>query len=184
MDEVDRSLRRYGLLLQQHKTLPNVVTIITGESLTTSWWSHPKAHQIFARLEQLADDDDVLESRLLFERVTFLHRRLWPAFLAIALSNEPWQRRGLSAEARKLLARVPVRAKGDAVRELQARLLVAANEVHTESGRHEIEIETWDAWAQRHGAAPMESIDAARDEIERAVVSLGAPLSSLPWRKR
>jgi len=154
MDEVANALRRYGLLLQQDKTLPSVVGIIAGESLSSSWWSHPKAHAIFAVLERLSDSDDVLVSRLVAGKVTYVHERLWPAFLAVAMSNEPWQRAGLSAEARALLktcggaagsqpagtlpgglrARRSTRAKGEAVRELQQRLLVAATEVHTESG--------------------------------------------------
>jgi len=184
MDGVERSLIRYGLLLQQDKRLPSVVGIIAGGALRGSWWSHPKAQAIFARLERLDDDEDVLASRLVAGKVTYVHRKLWPAFLSVATSNATWQYDGLSAGARALLARAPVRAKGDAVRELQDRLLVAAAEVHTESGRHEIEIEPWDAWARRHRAAPMQDIDAAREELERAVMAIGAPLSSLRWRKR
>jgi len=184
MDAVERALREHGLLLQQDKRLPSVVGIIAGEPLATSWWGHPKSHAIFARLNRLEDSEDVLVARLIGGKVTYVHQRLWPAFLAVATSNASWQRDGLSAEARKLLAAAPSRAKGEAVRELQARLLVAATEVHTESGKHEIEIEPWDVWAKRRGAAPMKSIDAAREELEQAVTSLGAPVSSLPWRKR
>ena len=184
MDAVDKALHKHGLLLQQDKRVPSVVGIIAGGALRGSWWSHPKAQEIFARLQRLDDDEDVLVSRLVAGKVTYVHRKLWPAFLAVATSNAAWQDDGLSAEARTLLARAPVRAKGDAIRELQERLLVAAAEVHTEAGRHEIEIEPWDAWARRHRAAPMQDIDAAREELERAVIAIGAPLSSLRWRKR
>ena len=170
---VDHMLETYGLLLQQDKKLPSVVGIIAGETLTTSWWSHPKAQAIFACLERLSESEDVLVSRLVAGKVTYVHRKLWPAFLAVAMSAD---RRGLSAEARKLLAQVEragkTRAKGKAVRELQQRLLVAATEVHTESGKHEIEIETWQEWAKRRNATPMPDLTAAREELERAVDSL------------
>jgi hypothetical protein len=54
-----------GLLLKQDKLLPNVITLVTGESLRTSWWSHPKGRLIFAVLGELADHPDVLFVKLL-----------------------------------------------------------------------------------------------------------------------
>ncbi|MGH9457127.1 MAG: hypothetical protein ACRD2J_05745 [Thermoanaerobaculia bacterium] len=47
-DDVRRGLREHGLLLLQDKTLPSVVGILTGEALSGSWWSHPRAGAIFA----------------------------------------------------------------------------------------------------------------------------------------
>ncbi len=184
MDAVAHALQKHGLLLQQDKALPNVAGIIAGEPLRGSWWSHPKGQAIFARIRQLEDDEDVLVTRLVSGKVTYVHKWLWAAFLGVATSHAAWQLDGLSAAARKLLASAPARAKGDAVRELQTRLLVAANEVHTESGRHAVEIETWTSWAKRHRVAPMKNVDAAMGELERAVTAYGAPVSSLPWRKR
>jgi hypothetical protein len=84
---VERVLRATGVLVRQDKLLPSVVGIITGERLTTSWWNHPKAHEIFHCLEQLAEDSDVLVSRLIGGKVTYIDRRLWPAFLAVATSH-------------------------------------------------------------------------------------------------
>lgn len=184
MDAVAQALQKHGLLLQQDKVLPSVAGIIAGESIRGSWWSHPKGQAIFARLQQLEDDDEVLVTRLVSGKVTYVHKSLWPAFLGVAMSHAAWQLDGLSAAARKLLASAPTRAKGDPVRELQARLLVAANEVHTESGKHAIEIEPWGAWAKRHRATPMKNVEAAIGELERAVMAYGAPASSVPWRKR
>ncbi len=60
MKSVLAALKRGGLLLKQDKRLPSVVGVLTGESLSTSWWSHPDAHRIFAVLEKLADHPDVL----------------------------------------------------------------------------------------------------------------------------
>jgi hypothetical protein len=54
------SLAEHGLLLKQDKRLPNVVTILIGEALPTSWWSHAKAPLIFRVLSELGDHPDVL----------------------------------------------------------------------------------------------------------------------------
>ena len=181
------ALVHYGLLLKQDKVVLSVVGILTGESLRTSWWSHPKAHLIFAVLSELADHSDVLSTKLLHRKDTLVHRSLWPAFLAVACAREPWQFRGLSDSARSLLQRVdrcegPVRTTGAAVKELEARLLTAAHEIHTESGRHEMELESWHTWSVRVGCAAMQSIPHAREVLEQAATMLGAPLKALPWR--
>lgn len=182
------SLARHGLLLKQDRVLPSVVGLMTGESLKTSWWVHPKARAIFRVLGQLADHPDVLFTKLVSDKDTLVHRRLWPALLRVAVSGEPWQTRGLSGEARRLFGRLrrrgaPVRASGPAVAELDRRLLARAEEVHTESGRHERVLETWTAWARRAGCVPAGSPDLARETLEKAARDLGAADSALPWRR-
>lgn len=181
-----RALSRHGLLLKQDKRLPNVVTRITGEALATSWWSHPEARVIFAILSELADHPDVLFSKLLLGKDTLVHRRLWPAFLAVACAGEGWQRHGLDAAARALLRKVershePIRASGPTVRRLEARLLVRAEEVHTESGRHEMVVETWAAWSARADVGALPSAAEGRRTLEQATLDIGASMSALPW---
>ena len=180
------ALARYGLLLKQDKAVPSVVGLITGESLRTSWWSHPKANLIFAVLGYLADHPDVLVTKLLYRKDTLVHRALWPALLAVASAREPWQLAGLSAPARRLLARLdrgdgPIRAIGAPVKELEARLLAPAHEIHTDSGHHEMELEAWPAWSARAGCAALASLPQARAMLEQATLALGAPLKALPW---
>jgi hypothetical protein len=181
-----RSLAGSGLLLKQDKRIPNVVTLLTGESLQTSWWSHPKAHLIFAALSELSVHPDVLFTKLLYGKVTLVHRNLWPAFLTVASADEPWQLHGLSISARRLLAAVKesetrVRCSGKTVRELELRLLVHAEEVHTESGRHELMVESWKVWSRRVGIHAMRSTTDARKQLEAAVEAMGASTSALPW---
>lgn len=72
-----RALETYGLLLLQDKKLKSVVGALTGEALKTSWWSHPRAHEIFRCLETL--EDKALTTRLIDGKVTYVHKRLWPA---------------------------------------------------------------------------------------------------------
>ena len=84
-----RLLSEQGLLLQQDKVLPNVVALVTGETLSGSWWQHPQARAIFQSLGELADHPDVLLTKLVSGKVTLVHRRLWPAVLAVAIAREP-----------------------------------------------------------------------------------------------
>ena len=179
--DVERSLANHGLLLLQDKNALDIVGIVAGEKLATSWWSHPKGQAIFACLQQLDDDADVLVSRLVAGKVTYIHRSLWPDFLAVARSGEPWQTRGLSAEAKTLLravGRSETRAVGKPARELQERLLVHAEEVHTEKGRHETRLQPW-----RQDVVPTTDVSAARARLEEAVAAIGGKVTSLPWRR-
>jgi hypothetical protein len=177
--DVENALAKSGLLLQQDKSALDVVGIITGEKLSSSWWSHPKGQAIFECLDRLHDHPDVLESRLIAGKVTFVHRRLWPEFLAVAQSGELWQTRGLSDKARALLKSLGA-AKGPAARELQERLLAHAEQVHTESGRHEIRLRPWSTVADVKVARDVEK---ARATIETAVANIGARVESLPWHR-
>lgn len=167
------ALQHYGLLLLQDKELPNAVTIITGERISGSWWSHPRSHEIFRALEEL----DAPSAKLINRKVTFVHKKLWPAVAAVGSAREPWQMRGLSSAAKKLLARVDheesVRASGTASKELQERLLVRAREVHTESGRHATILERWPP-------SPLSAAVGAR-RLEKAAAAIGAPRELLPW---
>lgn len=180
------ALSRSGLLLQQDKDLPSVVTLVAGESLRTSWWGHPQGRVIFNVLSELADHPDVLFAKLLHRKVTLVHRQLWPALLAVVSAKESWQLQGLSPSARNLLtsiseSSVPVRSSGQAVKELESRLLAHAEQVHTESGRHETALETWSSWSRRVGVEPLASSVLGRQRLETAANVIGAPSSALPW---
>ena len=186
---VRRALRDAGLLLMQDKSVQSVVGIMAGAPLRSSWWSHPRSHEIFRCLSALDDNPDVLVCRLIGGKVTYVAKWLWPPFLALATSREKWQTAGLSAAARGLLKRVEAagaaRATGDAAREPQERLLVAAEEVHTESGRHEIVLQTWDAWMAARNITPDGLPDPARarEALECAVEAIGARAEALPWNR-
>jgi hypothetical protein len=114
IDKLLARLSEHGLLLQQDKRLASVIGVIVGGPLAGSWWSHPRGRHIFRCLEQLLGHPDVLLTRLIGGKVTYLHRKLWPAFLSVATATEPWQRRRLSREGRQLLRRVET---GPAVRD-------------------------------------------------------------------
>lgn len=186
VDAVLSVLKERGLLLAQDKSLPSVAGIVTGEAIRTSWWSHPKGRVIFAVLSHLADHDDVLVTKLLYGKDTLVHRRLWPALLAVGSAREPWQLRGLAAGARQLFrdidsARAAVRATGVRSKPLVTRLLVVGRSVHTESGAHALALESWRAWSARIRCRPVSSAAAGRRQLESAAIELGASAAALPW---
>lgn len=182
---VIQALARRGLLLKQDKQLPSVVGLVTGESLRVSWWSHPQARLIFSVLVELADHPDVQFAKLISGKDTLVHRRLWPALLAVGSSGERWQNEGLSDAGRRLFASVAregsVEGEGKQAKELAVRLLAVASERHTESGKHVLVLESWKSWATRKRIKALSSVSEARRLLEEATVALGAPLTSLPW---
>lgn len=178
------ALEQHGLLLQQDRELPSVVALVTGDAPRTSWWSHPEGRVVFAVLSHLAEHEDVLFTKLLAGKVTLVHRRLWPELLAVARGRAEWQTRGLSGEARQLLARTDEGAReasGKAVQALEARLLVHAEQVHTVSGRHALRVESWDGWARRRRVRAARSLSRAQRTLEEAARALGAEPGTLPW---
>ncbi len=180
-------LRRHGLLMKQDKALPSVVGLVTGESLAASWWNHPRAKEIFDLLHALSDRPDVLETKLVAGKVTFVSESLWPAWLGVVTSGESWQTTDLSAAAKKLLSEVnragQLEASGLPVKELEQRLLVRTEQRHTESGKHVLVLESWAKWAERHRVTAL-ALPESKTALERAAQSLGAPLEALPWRRK
>lgn len=78
-------VRQHGVVLVSAKgPAPRLTEAIAGEPIKGSWWAHRKSHQIFAILQQLGDSPDILVCRFLAGRVTFVHRRLWPAIVKLA----------------------------------------------------------------------------------------------------
>ena len=188
IEAVTDALTAHGMLLTQDKQLPSVVGILTGESLRSSWWSHPQSQAIFSVLSSLAEDSSVVLAKLLNRKDTFIHRQLWPALLAVGRSRDAWQLQGLSAESRKLLTAADqtasVRATGLAAKELQYRLLVTAQQVHVEDGSHQSILESWDVWSQRRNCKALKSSSDGRRELELAARKFGVAMGWLPWHSR
>ncbi len=186
-----RELERDGLLLQTDPKLPSLVALVTEAPVHGSWWSHPLAHTIFALGQAMAENPDVLAVKLVSGKQTWVHRRLWPALLAVASAGEAWQMDGLSAEARALLRRVgregPIEASGSAARELELRLLVRGEDVHTRNGQHTRTLESWERWAGRVGAdTGGRRSEEGRAELELALSELNSRSEGsgrLPWQK-
>src|SRR6267142_785538 len=73
-------IRKQGVVLESARgPAPSLAEAIAGEPIRGSWWSHPKSQEIFAVTRAVRDSEDVLVCRLVKGKVTFVHRRLWPA---------------------------------------------------------------------------------------------------------
>jgi hypothetical protein len=78
-------IQKHGVVLASAKgPVPRLTEAIVAEPIKGSWWAHPKSHQIFAVLKTVVDSDEVLVCRLVNGKVTFVHRRLWPALVRVA----------------------------------------------------------------------------------------------------
>jgi hypothetical protein len=78
-------IRKHGVVLESAEgPVPSLAEAIAGERVRGNWWSHPKSHEIFAVTRAIRDSNDVLVCRLIKGKVTFVHRRLWPALVRAA----------------------------------------------------------------------------------------------------
>ena len=78
-------VERHGVVLQAARgPLPSLAEVIAGEPIRGSWWGHPKGREIFRVAEAVCDSPDVLVCKLVQGKVTYVHRRLWPALVKLA----------------------------------------------------------------------------------------------------
>jgi hypothetical protein len=135
-------VREQGIVLvSANGPAPKLTEAIAGEKIKGSWWGHAKGKHIYAVLEAVSDDADVLVCRLVENKLTLVHRRLWPA-LAAAATHFPAQ--------------------------FPASRLCQVTQVHTSAGRH-VNLETpfanWlpaDVAAAAHGIGAAEALAALK----------------------
>ena len=183
-----------GLLFVSDPKRPNAIQVLTGEFPRGSWWSHPKANDIYDILQAVERHPDLLLAKLLGGKVTIIHRALWPAVLAVVTAREAWQLEGLSPGAAQALASLdeaetagtpPPSLSRTVSKELEGRLLAHGESVHTATGKHVTQLQPWKAWAAKAGSPwpPSTGVDQARQALEAAAARLDArPL--LPWITR
>jgi hypothetical protein len=200
-ENVFNRLSEIGFLLESDPKLPNVCGIITGERMRGSWWSHPRAQTIFQVNEQLADHPDVMATKLVSGKVTFVHRSRWPEVLAIGTAVEDWQIKDLSPAAEWLLKEINKKGSwrtdqieltkfaaktSDVARELERKLLVHAGQIHTESGAHAKILESWKHWTSRASFdVPVIQFEEAKRRFEKQLSELNAKYrgrATLPWK--
>ena len=203
-DEALAELIRRGLLLAHDNAFPSLTRLTIGEPVRGSWWAHPLSNDVYMVSQRLQHCGEVAMIKLVSGKETYLHRRWWPHLVAIGISRQSWQLDGLPGSASVILEEVdrlgtirldlfrssqPRKETREDARSLAGRLLVYADDVHTESGAHARRLESWPSWARRHEVAlsSLPSVDDARRELERIVDTSNAECSSegyLPWRKK
>ena len=136
-------VRKHGVVTMT----PSLVEAIVGGPVKGSWWGHPKGGVIFRLAESLHDSPDVLTTKLVEGKVTFVHRTLWPA-LARVVTEE--RKVSLPEVARKLLKKVERQGRVRMDREskaagllLERSLMAHSGSIHTESGAHATVLTSW-----------------------------------------
>jgi len=78
-------VKRHGIVLQAARgPVPSLAEEVAGGRIKGSWWGHPKGHEIYGVAEAVSRSDDVLVCKLIEGKVTYVHRRLWPALVKLA----------------------------------------------------------------------------------------------------
>ncbi len=78
-------IEHHGVVLQAARgAVPSLAEAIAGERIRGSWWSHARSHAIFAACEAVGESPEVLVCKLVDGKVTYIHRRLWPALVKLA----------------------------------------------------------------------------------------------------
>ena len=75
----------HGVVLESARgPVPSLAEAVAGEPIRGSYWAHPKANDIFLCSRAIRKSADVLVCRLVGGKVTYLHRRVWPALVRLA----------------------------------------------------------------------------------------------------
>lgn len=78
-------IERHGVVLASAKgPVLRLAEAVVGEPIRGSWWAHPRSRDIYAVFEAVSSSPQVLVCRLVGGKVTFVHRRLWPALVRAA----------------------------------------------------------------------------------------------------
>lgn len=78
-------VKRHGIVLMAARgPVPSLAEAIGGGPYRGSWWSHPKAQEMYRLFNAVSDSSQILVCRLVEGKVTFVHRRLWPALVRLS----------------------------------------------------------------------------------------------------
>jgi len=78
-------IRKHGVVLESARgPAPSLAEAIVGAPVKGRWWSHAKGREIFALTRAMRESEDVLVCRLVNGKITFVHRRMWPALVRLA----------------------------------------------------------------------------------------------------
>ena len=88
-------VKRNGIVLESARgPVPNLAEAVVGGRIRGSWWGHARGKEIFWLTRAVRDSADVLVCRLVGRKITYVHRRLWPALVRLARN---FARRDLAA---------------------------------------------------------------------------------------
>lgn len=78
-------VEKHGVVLQAARgSIPSLAEAVAGERIRGSWWGHPKSREIYLAAQAVCESPDVLVCKLVEGKITYVHRRLWPALVKLA----------------------------------------------------------------------------------------------------
>ena len=78
-------VKKNGVVLESARGgAASLAETIAGAPIRGSWWAHPRGNDIFLCSRAVRQSPDVLVCRLVGGKVTYVHRRLWPALVRLA----------------------------------------------------------------------------------------------------
>ena len=139
-DDALRFLDQHGVILESAQgPVPSLAAEVAGEPLRRNWWAHEKSEEIFLLTRQMRAAEEVLTCRLVNGKITYVHRRLWPALARLRDELPPDRiaavhevhtaagRHEVSEVAFADWARTEVLAAGRALSRAEARRLLGAS---------------------------------------------------------
>lgn len=80
----------HGVVLESARgCVPSLAEWIAGEAISGSWWSHARSSDIWAATRAIRRSSEILVCRLIDGKITYVHRRLWPALVRLAACLPP-----------------------------------------------------------------------------------------------
>lgn len=196
--KIFKLIKKYKILLLQDKIFPNLVSEITGENISGSWWGHSLANPIYNGLQWLEQNRSILVIKLIGGKVTYIDESLFPQIYSIVCEAREWQIKKMKevdlqilnyiSKKKRINSDDPQLAKiskdpKKSLSNLEKRLLIYATEKHTSSGKH---IKEYLVWKESKITKSLEiEYSESISHIENIVSSLnqksGASLK-LPWQ--
>ena len=195
-------LERLGLFMLADNHFASLVSVLVGRPIPGSWWGAQEGKLIYQIANELEAHYDVQVLKLVSGKVTFVHRKLWPAIYSIGTAREDWQMERLSPAALGLLEKLDrdgelftdaliavggysYKAVSQEAKKLEKNLL-AIVEGFRESGKHHRHLQSWPHWAELVNFQPG-NITAAEGklQLQAAVSYINTEFNSkgnLPWR--
>ena len=89
-EEALSMVRTQGVVLESGAGADtSVAEAVAGAPIRGSWWAHARGQEIFKVTRAIRSCPDVLVCRLVGGKITYVHRRLWPALVRLARRLPP-----------------------------------------------------------------------------------------------
>lgn len=129
-------VKRHGVVLQAARgPVPSLAEAIAGGPIRGSWWGHPKGHEIFEVAGAVCASDEVLVCKLVEGKVTYVHRRLWPALVKLASRfrkeqlAKVWNEHTRTGSHRSRMIAFPEWVPGEVLREAEKLSIADAEQI-------------------------------------------------------